>query len=152
MYILIAILLIVLDLFLLVFFSSFLLFFFLVFWWLSLLLCLDCFFFFVCISCRFLVFSYHGSFDIEAYTYIHIYVYIFMTVLSWCSFNCKCISSILYLYLSFLTIFGFGSKFVCGGFPTFTAWMPLLVSLIVCIICMCVYTYICIHVYIYMSF
>ena len=52
--------------------------------------------------------------------------------LSWWSLNCKCISSVLYLYPHLLMISVFGILFVHGLFPTFTVHMPLLVSLVIC--------------------
>ena len=45
---------------------------------------------------------------------------IYMMVLSFCSLNCKCISSILHLYPPLIKIDDFAIIFVCGWFPTFT--------------------------------
>ena len=40
--------------------------------------------------------------------------------------------SCIYLYFSLLMISDFGRIFACGQFPTFTVYMPLLLSLVIC--------------------
>ena len=55
-------------------------------------------------------------------------------VLSCWSFNCKCISNVWHLYPPLLMISDFGSIFMCKWFSTFTVYMPLLVSLVICVI------------------
>ena len=41
-------------------------------------------------------------------------LYVYEIVLSCCSLNCKCISSVLHLYPPLLLIYGFGSIYVCA--------------------------------------
>ena len=76
-----------------------------------------------------------GSFDIGVYTHTHthiyVYIYTYKIVLSYWSLNCKCISSVLHLYLPFLTISDFGSIIVHGWFRIFTVYMPLLMNLVI---------------------
>ena len=89
-YVLIAILFTVLNLFLCAFFPSLpLLFSSLVIWWLSLCCVWIALSFFVCFFCRFLVCSYHVLIDS---------LNIYKIILSCWSLNFKCISNILHLY------------------------------------------------------
>ena len=122
MYVLIAILLTVLGLFLLLFLLPFVFFSclmttFSVVFKLILLIC-------VCIICRFLVCSYPEVLLKES-----IYIQDCLKLLvSYCKF----IFSVLHLYLPLLTVCDFGGMFVYGRFPTFAIFLPLLVSLVIC--------------------
>ena len=120
MYVLIAILLHVLDLFSQVFFLAFL--------FCSLLLWFNDYiqyyvwidFFFLCVHLLYIFdLKFPWSFDITVY--IHIFFYV-------AGLNFKCISNILYLYNTLFTIAGFDIIFVCEWFTTFTICLPLLVS------------------------
>ena len=131
LYVLIAILLIALDLFLLLFFSFLLLLFSpLVVWWLSLVLYLRWFFLFVCVSMVDFWFAVILKFWYKSLSTFEI-------VLSCCSLNCKCISSVLHLYPTLLMISDFGGTIVHGWFCIFTVYMPLLVSLLLSILHLC---------------
>ena len=59
-------------------------------------------------------------------------LYVYEIVLSCWSLNCKGISSVLHLFPPLLTISDFGGIVVCGLFPIFTVYIPLLVSLVIC--------------------
>ena len=121
MYVVIAILLTVLDLFLLLFFSSLLLLFsHLLVWWLSLVLCFSWFFYFVCVS----IVDFWLAITLKFW---HKNLHIYEIVLScWCV-NCKCISSVLHLYPPLLMISDFGGIIECGWFCIFTVYIPLLI-------------------------
>ena len=58
-------------------------------------------------------------------------LYIYEIVLSCQSLNCKCVSSVLHLYPPLLMISDFGGIIVHGYFRIFTVYIPLLVSLVV---------------------
>ena len=99
-----------------------LLFYSLVVWWLSLVLGLYYFLLFVYLL---------WIFGLQLPWGFYIGVYINEIILSSCSLNHKCISSVLHFYPPLLTISDFGSIFVCEWFPTFTVYMHSLVSLVI---------------------
>ena len=92
----------------------------LVIWWLYLVLCLDSFFFFVCVSIVDFWLVVTMKFQ---YSSLHVS----KTILSCWSLNFKYISNILHLY-PLLTIAEFDIIFVCKWFPAFTACLLLPVS------------------------
>ena len=100
---------------LLLLFSSFLV------WWLTLVFCLDSLFFFVFVSIADFQF-------VVPMRFCYSIIYTEKIVFSCWSFNFKCISDILHLYLPLLTISGFDIIIVCRWFPTFTVYLPLLVN------------------------
>ena len=66
-------------------------------------------------------------------------LYVYEIVLSFCSLNCKVISSVLHLILM---ISDFGGIIVHGWFHIFTVYIPLLVSLVICgifVSCCCLF-------------
>ncbi len=123
MYVLIAILLTVLDLFLLLFFLSF----FscsLLFWFDDYLQC--------CIWVDFSLFVYQLQiFGLQLFWSFDMSLCVYVIVLS-CSLNCKFISSVLHLYPPLLMISDFGGIIVHGWFHIFTIYIPLLVNLVIC--------------------
>ena len=89
------------------------------------MLCLDSFFFCVCVSIVDFRFAATMKFWYSS-------LYIQKIVLSCWSFNFKCIFSILHLCSPPLTIAGFDIIFVWKWFPTFTVCLPLLKRFYIC--------------------
>ena len=92
-----------------------------VIWRRSLVLCLDCTFFFVCISII-------DFWFLVAMKCWYSSLYIYKTDLSCWSLHLKCICNTLHLYSPLLTFSGFDIILACGWFPTFTLCLPLLMS------------------------
>ena len=104
-------------------------------WWLTLVFCLDSLFFFVFVSIVDFQFVVPMGF---CYSIIHTEKIVF----SCWSFNFKCISDSLHLYLPLLTIdiiIGFDIIIVCRWLPTFTVYLPLPVNFPICNLLVCSY-------------